>query len=151
MNSRSFFLSALIAGAITGFLGNLPILNLINCFLCVFAWVGGALSVIFYRRFQRGGPELTNGQGAGLGAVSGFFGAVIGIFVFLITSFISTPIFNSLYQIFDPSGNSPFSSGVGPAFLSAGVFFCFNAVLYTAFSAISALITTSITNKKPAA
>ena len=45
MNTRSFVLSALIAGAAIGVLANLPVLNLINCFLCLWVWIGGLLAV----------------------------------------------------------------------------------------------------------
>jgi hypothetical protein len=150
VNSRSFILSALIAGAVTGILGNLPVLNLINCFLCIFAWVGGALAVFLYRRFQSAGPELNTRQGAGLGALTGLIGAVIGVVVYLLTSFISTPLFNNLYRTFDPTGNLPFKSGFGQTFIQAVIFLILDAILYTGFGALSALITTSLLSKKPA-
>ena len=148
MNSRSFILSALIAGAVIGLFGNLPLLNLVNCFLCVFAWIGGALAVFLYRRFQHGGPDLTTGQGAGLGAVSGLIGAVFGVVVYLVTSSLSTPLFNSLYRAFDPTGELPLQSSIGGTLISAAVFFFLDAILYTAFSALSAFITTSLLTKK---
>jgi hypothetical protein len=148
MNSRSFFLSTLIAGAVTGILGNLPLLNLINCFLCIYAWIGGALSVILYRRFQSTDPSLTGSQGAGLGALTGLIGSVIGVVVYIATSFLSTPLFNRLYRVFDIQGDVPFKSGIGPIFIQAMIFFFLNAILYTAFGAISALITTNLLGKK---
>jgi hypothetical protein len=109
MNSRSFFLSALIAGTVTGILGNLPSLNLINCFFCIFAWIGGALAVFLYRRFQSADPNLTASQGVGLGALTGLIGSVIGVVVFIITSSLSAPLFNNLYRTFDLEGNLPSS------------------------------------------
>jgi len=54
MNTRSFVLSVLIAGVVIGFLANLPILNLINCALCIWVWLGGILAVFLYRRFAGG-------------------------------------------------------------------------------------------------
>ena len=114
MNSRSFFLSALIAGVAIGLLGNLPVLNLINCFLCIWVWVGGILAVFLYRRFEHGGPGLTGGQGAGLGALSGLIGAFVGVVVYALTSFISMPLFNNLARSFDIQGDLPWDAGGFP-------------------------------------
>ena len=96
MNSRSFLLSTLIAGIVIGFLANLPLLNLINCALCIWVWIGGALAVLLYRRFQHGEPGPSVGQGAGLGALSGLIGALVGAVVFFVTSPLSIPLFNNL-------------------------------------------------------
>ena len=43
MNTRAFWLSTLIAGAAIAVFGNLPLLNIVNCALCVWVWIGGAL------------------------------------------------------------------------------------------------------------
>jgi hypothetical protein len=82
MNTRSALWAVLIAGVVMALLGNLPLLNLVNCILCLWAWLGGALAVFVYRRFQRGQPGPTAGQGAGLGALSGLVGALTGAAVY---------------------------------------------------------------------
>ncbi len=144
MNSRSFILSALISGVIIGLLANLPILNIINCFLCVFVWVGGIASVFIYRGFQHGELGLTIGQGAGLGALSGLFGAVVGIFVNLLTGVISQPIFNSIANYFQV-GNMPFQTNTLASLIaSAFFFFIIDAIAYPIFGALSGLITVSL-------
>jgi hypothetical protein len=150
MNTRSFLLSALIAGVIIGVLGNLPVLNLINCFLCIWVWVGGILSVYMYQRFQKGEATISAGQGAGLGAVAGLFGAVIGVVVYALTSFISMPLFASLARAFDVQGDLPFTTGssLGGVFASAFFFGTIDAVLYPIFGAISGLIGASFFGKK---
>ena len=148
MNTRSFLLSALIAGAIIGVLGNLPVLNLLNCFLCIFVWVGGASSVLLYRRFQHG-ATVSAGQGAGLGAVSGLIGAFIGVVVYALTSFISIPIFASLAQAFQVQGDLPFQPGLSLG--SAFFFLVVDVVAYPIFGAISGLIAASLTREKTAA
>jgi hypothetical protein len=141
MNTRSFFLSALISGALIGLLGNLPLLNLVNCIFCLWVWVGGIFAVFLYQRFQRGGRGLTTGQGAGLGAVSGIIGALIGLFVFILTSFISMPLFTELARALQIQGDLPFEGGgFGSALISAFFFLTINAVLYPIFGAIGGLV-----------
>ena len=152
MNTRSFLLSVLIAGLITGVLGNFPLLNLINCFLCIFVWFGGFLAVIFYNRFQHGGPVATPGQGAGLGALTGLIGAVVGAVVFAITSSLSVPLFASLARFLQVEGDLPFSPGFGFAEVAGLTFFFLivDAILYPIFGALGGLITASMI-KQPAA
>lgn len=145
MNTRSFFLSALIAGAIIGVLGNLPVLNLINCICCIWVWAGGILAVFLYHRFQNGGQGLSATQGAGLGAVAGIIGALIGVVVYALTSFISMPLFNNLAQTLQIEGELPFQSGgVWGALASALIFLLVDAVLYPVFGAIGGLIAASV-------
>jgi hypothetical protein len=150
MNGRSFILSALIAGVIIGFLANLPLLNLINCFLCLWVWVGGILAVVFYRKFQHGGPDLTPGQGAGLGAVSGLIGAFVGVVVFAVTSFISMPLFARLAEFFQVQGDLPFRTEPGAVLATTFFFFLLNAVAYPLFGALSGLLGASLFRKPPA-
>jgi hypothetical protein len=147
MNTRSLFLSALIAGVVIGLLGNLPVLNLINCFLCIWVWVGGFLAVMLYRRYEQG-VSPTTGQGAGIGALAGLIGAVVGIMVNLLTSFISAPVYGSIADLLNIQGDLPFQSGnfVG-ALISAFFFFALDVVLYPIFGALSGMITASLTKK----
>lgn len=146
MNTRSLILTVLIAGTVIGVLANLPILNLINCALCIWVWLGGGLAVLIYRRFQPGQPGLTAGQGAGLGALAGLVGAFVGAVVFLVTSPLSVPIFNGLARSLQLEGDLLFRSNtiwdlVGTAF----VFLVLDAVLYPLFGALSGLITANLT------
>ena len=135
MNTRSLFLSALIAGVVIGLLGNLPILNIINCFLCIWVWVGAFLAVMLYRRYEPG-VSLTTGQGAGIGALAGLVGACVGVLINLLTSFISTPVYDSIARFFDV--DMPFRGGdlIG-ALISAFFFFALDVVFYRS-SALSA-------------
>jgi hypothetical protein len=148
MNSRSFILSALIAGVVIGVLANLPLLNLINCFLCLWVWVGGILGVFLYRRFQHGGPDLSPGQGAGLGAIAGLIGAFVGVVVYAATSFISMPLFARLAETFQVQGDLPFrTGGPGAVLASAFFFFMLDVVAYPLFGAISGLVGASLLRK----
>jgi hypothetical protein len=149
MNPRSFFLSALIAGTVIGVLGNLPLLNLVNCIFCIWVWLGGIFSVYLYQRFQHGEPGLSGAQGAGLGAVAGIIGALVGVVVYALTSFISAPIMESIARALQVQGDLPFQSG-GPGALIASAFFFLtvDAVLYPIFGAIGGLIAASVFWKK---
>ena len=154
MNGRSFMLAALVAGAVMGTLGNLPVFNLINCFLCIWVWVGGFLAVYLYRRFEHGVSVLSPGQGAGVGALAGLVGAFVGIVVYSLTSFISVPLFANLERALQIQGDMPFQSGVAslPEVVgSALVFLILNMILYPLFGAISGFIAASVGAKTAAA
>lgn len=148
MNTRSLLLSALIAGVVIGLLGNLPLLNLVNCILCIWAWAGGSLAVFLYRRFQPGEPGLTTAQGVWLGALSGLFGALVGAVVFIITSSLSIPLMNSLARALQIQGDTVFSSGgIGEVLITTLIFLVFNLVFYPLFGALGAVITISLVNR----
>lgn len=151
MNTRSFLLSTLIAGVVIGFLGNLPVLNLINCALCIWVWFGGALAVFLYRWFQRGKPGLSVAQGAGLGALSGLIGALVGVVVFAVTSPLSIRLFNNLARGLGVEGDLPFRAGGFWEIVSTAlIFLVLDAVLYPIFGALGGAIAASIT-KEPRA
>jgi hypothetical protein len=151
MNSRSFVLSALIAGAVMGVLANLPVLNLINCILCFWIWVGGILGVFLYRQFQHGESSLTPGQGAGLGALAGVIGVFVGVLVYLATAFVSMPIFAALARSLQV-GDLPFQQGGAGALLSSAAFFMVvDLIAYPLFGAISGFIGASLMKKEPQA
>jgi len=151
MNTRAFLLSALIAGAIVAVLGNVPVVNFINCILCAWVWGGGILAVFLYQRFEKTAPLLSVGQGAGLGAATGLVGALIGGVV--------SAIFNALFSAINLASylNSVSQSSPEVAqFLSmliskSLVILCINLFLYTAFGVIGGLIATAVIWKKPAA
>ena len=145
MNTRAFWLSTLIAGAAIAVFGNLPVLNLINCALCVWVWLGGALSVALYRRFQGGRPVVSAGQGAGLGALSGLIGAVLGAGVFLLTSSLSVPLFNALARALELENDFYFQNGLLGNVGSAFIFLVIDAILYPLFGALGAMIAAAFT------
>ena len=120
-------------------------LNLINCALCIWVWIGGSLAVFLYRQFQRGKPGPTVSQGASLGALSGLIGALVGVVVYAVTSPISIPIFNSLARAFQIEGDLPFRSGtLADTISTAFIFLVVDAVLYPLFGALGGLITANL-------
>lgn len=147
MNKRSFTLAVLAAGAVMALLGNLPILNLINCLFCIWVWLSGALAVVLYRRFQRGGAGPTAGQGAGLGAVAGVVGAVLGAGVYMLTAAVTVPIMDSLARLVGAEAEMP-SSTLGGTLAGAGFFLIIDLVLYPLFGALGGLIAANM-GKQP--
>jgi hypothetical protein len=152
MNSRSFFLSALIAGVAIGLVAHLPLLNIINCFLCLWVWLGGILAVFLYRGFQHGECRLTAGQGAALGALAGLIGAFLGVVVNGITYAISQPIFLELARMLQVGDALPITGGgLAGALRSTFVFFGLDVVTYPLFGALSGLIGASLLRTEPQA
>jgi hypothetical protein len=78
MNTRSFLLATLIAGIVMGLLSDLPLINMGNCLCCLWVWASSILAVFLYRRFSKEAPGLSLGQAAGLGALTGLIGALLG-------------------------------------------------------------------------
>jgi hypothetical protein len=152
MNTRSYLWSVIIAGVVIGFLGNLPVLNFINCFLCIFVWIGGILAVWLYRRFQHGAPGLTVGQGAGIGAIAGVIGVLVGMVVYALTSFITMPMMVSMMRAFQIEGNLPTTAdNLGFTFGSTLFFFCIDIILYPIFGALGGLLGAGVFWKEPQA
>jgi hypothetical protein len=148
MNTRAYWLSALVGGLVIGFLGNLPLLNFVNCLLCIWVWLGAGLAVALYRRFAPGAEPLTLGQGAGLGAVAGVIAVVVGTIVYALTRFITMPMINSIIDAIEAQGISTnFSSGTW-GFFGIGFFACLNLMLYPLFGALGGLIGASLFGKK---
>ncbi len=145
MNARSMWLSALIAGAAMGLLGNLPLINFVNCILCLWVWLGGGLAVVLYRRFQGGQPVGTQGQAAALGAITGVIGALIGAVVYYATASLSEPLMTSVMQALDIQGGLSLGTQ-NPASAPGGalVFLLVDIILYPIFGALGGLVTWNI-------
>lgn len=150
MNKRGFWLSALIAGAVMAFLGNFPIINFFNCFVCLWVWVGGFVAVYCYRRFTKENPKLSKGQAAGLGAMAGVFGALFGAILHAI--FIQFGMFG-LNKILESQLSSRPEMAPYIQMMTAGGFSIINIgidlILYTGFGALSGLVSTLVFWKTP--
>ena len=152
MNTRAFLLSALLGGLIMGVLGNIPILNFLNCLLCAWVWLSGILAVFFYRRFDTANPALSIGQGLALGAVAGVIGAIIGSIVSAIFSTAGTAALVSYLKSI-PGYSSDLDQFTNLAGVGGFSFFCLaaNLVLYSLFGAVGGLIGTALIWKAPKA
>ncbi len=150
MDTRARWSAIGIAGIIMALLGNLPLLNIVNCILCLWVWLCGALAVVLYRRAAPGHPAVTGGQGAGLGALAGLVGAIIGAPIYILTSSISGPIMQSLARALNVQSDLAFGGQTAPdngltMLLLLGI----DLVLYPAFGALGGLITASMNAPKP--
>ena len=72
---------ALIGGCVMGVLSAVPIINMGNCLCCMWILLGGAVGAYFYSKQLPSGTELTSGDGAMVGLLSGLFGALFGTFL----------------------------------------------------------------------
>lgn len=150
MNTRSFILSALLAGLFMALFGNIPLLNLVNCILCLWVWLGGALAVWLYRRFQKGGQGLTSGQGALLGAVTGVVGALLGFPLYLATARMMNTLFATLIQRLALEGDIPMWFDSDERIVAQAIgFLILDIFVYAIFGAIAGLITANMLWKKP--
>ncbi len=77
----SKLIPALIGGSIMGVLSSVPIINLGNCFCCMWIILGGGVGAYFYWRELSHGTEFTAGEGALVGFLSGIFGALFGTLI----------------------------------------------------------------------
>ena len=148
MNTRAFMLSALIAGLVIGLLGSLPLINFVNCLLCLWVWVGGFFAVYLYRRNTPGGVPLTLAQGTGLGAAAGVIGAFIGLLVYLATGALTMPMMNELARTLEIDLPQQ-SGGFGDTLIGGLIFLVIDLVLYPLFGAIAGLLGANLLWKKP--
>lgn len=75
MNSRNLLIASLVGGIASTILSNVPILNFVNCLLCLGFWGGPLLAVWLYKR-QAG--SMTIGQGVAVGLAAGAWAGVFG-------------------------------------------------------------------------
>ncbi len=149
MDSRARWTAIGIAGVGMGLLGTLPLLNFVNCILCIWCWLGGALAVVLYRRSQPGQPIISTGQGAGLGALAGLVGAIVGGITYYLTASLSEPLMTSMMKAFNmtlPVG----MQNPGSAFGGALFWLVVDLVLYPSFGALGGLIAANLLKPKPA-
>jgi hypothetical protein len=81
MNNRSMLIAAGIGGLVMLALTKIPLINCLNCILCVSYWGGGILAVWVYRQTEKVQPGLTIGQGALVGLLAGVGAAVLAMLV----------------------------------------------------------------------
>ena len=80
MPNLDFVQPALTGGMFLGLLSSLPFIGAGNCLCCMWVLLGGAIATVMLTR-QRPLNQITYGDGAFAGVLSGSFGAVIGTVV----------------------------------------------------------------------
>jgi hypothetical protein len=78
---QKILVPALIGGVVGGVLSVTPIISVLNCVLCLWIVVGGALAVYFVKRWNDIKGKISTGKAALTGAISGFVAAIIAIVV----------------------------------------------------------------------
>jgi hypothetical protein len=146
MNTKFFFLTALIVGLLTALLSSIPILSLVNCLLCGWLWMGGIFGVWLYRYFTN--QTLDMGRGALLGLVGGIIGAVVSTLLGLLFKSAGALSPEQIQQMEEVFGESAKIFQDPAAIATIGL--VVSLVLFPVFTAIGGLIGAAIFKPKPA-
>ncbi len=119
MNTKNLLIASLIGAAVTTLFANIPVLNFVNCLVCLPFWGGPLLAVWFYKR-QTG--TMTMNQAIGVGVLAGVFAGVLGFLFSLIGMAGAAGLVNQLRQ-YMPAEDIPtlFTGGFALAFTFMGV------------------------------
>jgi hypothetical protein len=79
--SASKLVPALIGGTVMGVLSSVPVINMGNCLCCMWILLGGAIGAYAYKRQLPARAELSLGEGALVGLLSGIFGALVSALI----------------------------------------------------------------------
>lgn len=96
MNIKNLIISSLIGGIVIAALANIPVINVINCLLCIGYWAGAILAVWLYKRFE---GSLTLGQGVAVGALAGVWSGLINFIVGLVGAASIATILSTVEQV----------------------------------------------------
>ena len=99
MNIKNLIISSLIGGIVIAALANIPVINLINCLLCMGYWAGSILAVWLYKKFE---GSLTLSQGVAVGALAGLWSGLINFILGLISAAGIATVITTLNQIIPP-------------------------------------------------
>ncbi len=81
MNTKNLWIAALIGAVVTTFFANFPVINIVNCLVCLPFWGGPLLAVWFYKR-QTGSMSMN--QAIYVGLLAGFLAGVLGFLFSLV-------------------------------------------------------------------
>ena len=119
MNTKNLLIASLIGAAVTTFFANVPILNLVNCLVCLPFWGGPLLATWFYKR-QTGTMSLN--QAIGVGVLAGVFAGLLGFLLSLVGMAGASGLANQLQQYMPAEDIPPlFTGGAALAFTLMGV------------------------------
>lgn len=123
MNTKNLLIASLIGAAVTTIFANVPILNLVNCLVCLPFWGGPLLAAWFYKR-QTG--TMSMGQAVGVGTLAGLFAGLLGGLLSLVGMAGASGLENQLNQLnqYFPEGSVPpelFTGGAAFVFTLMGV------------------------------
>jgi hypothetical protein len=95
MNTKNLWIAALIGAVVTTFFANFPVINLVNCLVCLPFWGGPMLAVWFYKR-QSG--TMSMNQGIYVGLLAGFLAGALGFLFSLVGMAGAAGLVNQLNQ-----------------------------------------------------
>jgi hypothetical protein len=150
---------ALIGGGTMGLLSTIPIINMGNCFCCMWILLGGAVGAYFYWRELPPGSDFNSGDGALVGLLSGIFGALFGTVLgyFFIAFWSFNPAREILESFLESSEDVPpefedflealQEGGTSSAFFAfIGLFF--SLVIDSIFGTLGGIIGTALLKKR---
>jgi hypothetical protein len=103
MHAKNLLISAAIGAMVITAMANVPILNLVNCLLCVGFWAGAILAVWLYRRFE---GSVSLGQGVAIGALTGLFAGLLGFALSFVGMAGAGAMLNSVRSILPPEATT---------------------------------------------
>lgn len=109
MNTRNLLLASLVGALVTTALAHLPVLNLVNCLLCIGFWGGAILAVLLYKNMS---GSMTFSQAIWVGILAGVFSGLFSLLLNLVgfagafglASRFSQYMPSGLPRDFNPSG-----------------------------------------------
>jgi hypothetical protein len=145
LNTSNLLYAAGIAGGAAGLLSVVPVVDLVNCLLCGWLWIGGIAAVYLYNNRESGSVDMGGGAlvGASAGVVAAIVASVLGLalgsFGFAAQSINDPQIQQYLDQFGGEAGLLAAATGFG--------LIC-SLVLYAGFGAVGGLIGASVFKKK---
>ena len=94
---------ALIGGAVIGTLSAMPVLGGSHCVCCLWILTGGFLAGTLYSKALPANSLFQSGDGAIVGMLSGFYGALFKSFLFYLLQNLGihkTPVFEDFMEVF---------------------------------------------------
>lgn len=141
MSARSLILSGLIGGVIIAALSNFPLLNLANCLLCLWVWLGGIFAVWLYRRFE---GRVTAGEGAAVGALAGLIAGAVGFIISLAGAAAMQGSFQAFAQVLPPDIAQSYNLTPGDFSRFGILVSCFSLLLFTGIGTLAGLLGAAI-------
>ena len=146
MNIRNLSLASLAGAVLTTLLANVPLINLVNCLLCIGFWGGAVLAVWVYKRLS---ASLTLGQGVAIGTVTGLVAGLLGFALSFAGLAGAAGLANTARPFVDAATFAEMQKALagaeGMAFTLAGV------VITIVFGAIGGLIGGALFRSRPQA
>jgi hypothetical protein len=161
MPDLDFVQPALTGGMVLGLLSSLPIIQAGNCICCMWVLLGGAIATVMLTK-QRPLNQITYGDGAFAGVLSGAFGAVIGTIVQMAVRAMTSRLVESQQQTIEDALNKAnipepwrdwlgrMASGEVSRFTLLFTLFS-NLLVFALFAMIGGILAIAILNRREAA